>query len=167
MHFRTSGRCVRSLMSRVKSSSSGLAALLVAAALTVGCGGVKDTLGRQAVSGEVTLDGTPLEYGTIRFEPFGATGKTTATGGIISKGRYSLSAADGLPPGKYTAAISSTGGPPKPTTTDPVEAMNAAAKETVPEEKIPERYNTATEQVVEVEKGKSGKFDFKLTSDKK
>ena len=167
MRLRTSGRCVRSLIQKISSKWLAPTALIFVAGLTLGCGGVKDTLGRQAVSGEVTLDGTPLEYGTIRFEPFGASGKTTATGGIISKGRYSLGAADGLPPGKFTVSISSTGGPPKPTTTDPVEAMNAAAKEAVPEEKIPERYNTATEQVVEVEKGKPGKFDFKLTSDKK
>jgi hypothetical protein len=143
-----------------------LTAALLAACLIVGCGGKeKDPLGRLPVSGTVTLDGAPLGNGTVRFEPFGARTKTTATGAIIIAGEYSVKQSDGLPPGKYTAAISSHGEDSKaPLPTDPNEAMNAAAKAVLPEEKIPSQYNTATELVIEVVKGGANKFNFDLKS---
>lgn len=134
---------------------------------SLGCGGTANPLGRQAVSGAVTLDGAPVSNGTIRFEPFDAKGKVTASGAIITAGRYSLRQNDGLPPGKYSVTISSHGDTSKPLPTDPNEAMNAAAKEEIPTELIPARYNAATELVIEITKDGKGPVDFKLVSEKK
>lgn len=135
--------------------------------LSLGCGGTANPLGRQAVSGAVTLDGAPVSNGTIRFEPFDAKGKVTASGAMITAGRYALSQNDGLPPGKYSVTISSHGATAKPLPTDPNEAMNAAAKEEIPTELIPARYNSATELVIEITKDGKGPVDFKLVSEKK
>jgi hypothetical protein len=56
--------------------------------LSAGCG--KDAGNRGALSGKVTLDGQPLEQGSILLMPIeGAKGP--ATGGQIERGRYSLS----------------------------------------------------------------------------
>jgi hypothetical protein len=56
--------------------------------LTVGCG--KGDPNRAAVSGAVSLDGTPLDEGSILFVPIsGAQG--AVTGGPIKDGRYQIS----------------------------------------------------------------------------
>jgi hypothetical protein len=61
--------------------------------LVLGCGDRT----RAPISGTVTLDGQPLEKGSILFVPMdGATG--TATGGEIENGHYQLS-------GKACAAV--------------------------------------------------------------
>lgn len=137
--------------------------------LLVGCGGGSvDKLGRLSVSGKVTLDGAPLAKGTIRFEPFGTKEKTIATGEFIKAGRYSIPASAGLPPGKYTASISSHAEEgTAAASTDPNEAMNAAAAAKPATETIPAKYNTQTELVVEVKKGATNAFDFDLKSEKK
>jgi len=161
--------CEKAFSSTRVSSERRFVLTMIAmlACFSVGCGGATNPLGRQAVSGEVTLDGKPVPTGTIRFEPFDAKGKVTASGAMINAGRYSLSQTDGLPPGKYTVSISSHGGPAKPLPTDPNEAMNAAAKEEVPTETIPERYNASTELVIEITKESKGPVDFKLVTEKK
>ena len=48
------------------SLACGLAFSLFA---LLGCGGAEDDLPRQAISGTVTLDGKPLEAGSITFDP--------------------------------------------------------------------------------------------------
>ncbi len=134
----------------------------------LGCAGVADPLGRQAISGTVTLDGAPLKNGTIRFEPFGTQKLSTATGAIITGGSYSIQQSAGLPPGKYAVSISSHGDDAANSLpADPQEAMNAAAQAKPAEELIPAKYNTQTEQVVEVTKGGDNKFIFEITSVKK
>lgn len=59
---------------------------------------------RQHVSGSVTLDGTPVESGSISFQP--AAGNTgPSAGGLITKGQYDLPAQAGVMPGKYLVMI--------------------------------------------------------------
>jgi hypothetical protein len=54
--------------------------------LVAGCG----KMGNHAeIHGTVTLDGKPLERGSILFEPMGET-KGAVTGGEIKEGRYDL-----------------------------------------------------------------------------
>ncbi len=140
-------------------------ALLAVAGLSLpGCGGAQATIDRQPVSGKITLDGTPLDQGAIRFEPFADTKPRTTAGSPIQNGNYDIPKAGGLPPGKYMVSItSSEAGPPLPT--DPAEAMNAAGKMQPKPERIPARYNQNTELVVEIKSG-SNQHDFPLTSKK-
>jgi hypothetical protein len=82
--------------------------ILLFAAL--GCGG------STTVNGEVQIDGTPVENGTITFEP--ADGKGPVVGGPITHGHYEVT---GLP-GKKNVLITSSrstgkkvpAGPPAP-----------------------------------------------------
>src|SRR5262249_58411829 len=69
-----------------------------------GCGpAAVDDLPRQAVWGKVTLDGQPLEQGTITFTP--ATGSPTPGMVSITGGSYSIPQAQGLVPGPYKVSI--------------------------------------------------------------
>ena len=63
---------------------------LAMATVAVGCGG-DDELPRQAVSGDVTLDGKPLEAGVIEFQPDASQAQgefATAVGAVIQDGSY-------------------------------------------------------------------------------
>ena len=60
---------------------------------------------RRPLAGEVTLDGKPLAGATISFQP--APGSTGGTSGALldPEGRFSISAQQGLIPGKYAVTI--------------------------------------------------------------
>jgi hypothetical protein len=73
-----------------------------------GCGSANPA-GRIPVSGEVTLDGTSLDGGTIEFTPI--AGKI-GSGGKIAAGKYNLPLEKGLPPGDYIVRITSPTIPP-------------------------------------------------------
>lgn len=56
-----------------------------------------------AVSGQVTLDGRPLDEAVIVFVPLEAGARKT--GGEVVAGRYELSARDGLRPARYRVEL--------------------------------------------------------------
>lgn len=62
------------------------AVLMLLAALVSGCG--QRLPAGPTVSGRVTVDGVPLEQGSILFVPVGREG--TASGGLIAGGRYEI-----------------------------------------------------------------------------
>jgi hypothetical protein len=137
-----------------------LAVVLVASALSAGCGG-SDDLPRQAVSGTVIFDGKPLESGMIQFQPTSA-GEATAGGAAITSGRYAIPESEGLVPGKYLVMITGVLAPP------------AAAKAEMPgdsrpigpaREMIPAKYNAKTELAAEVTKGGPNRFEFDLKAE--
>src|SRR3954465_12715974 len=74
-----------------------------------------DNLPRQAVSGEVTMDGAPLPNGTIQFTP--ATELPTPALVPIEGGNYSIPKDRGLVPGSYKVSILTSGNaePQEPT----------------------------------------------------
>src|SRR5262245_6811494 len=86
-----------------------LAAPLLVLGGVVGCSG-GDNLNRQPVTGSVTLDGAPLEKGTIRFMPT-TTEATTETSTTISGGTYTFPKDSGPVPGEYKVSISSVDDP--------------------------------------------------------
>jgi hypothetical protein len=144
-----------------------------------GCGsGAVDNLPRQAVSGTVTLDGKPLEQGTITFTP--QTDLPTPGMVSISGGSYSIPQTQGLVPGSYKVSILGRD------STEPVEKFGdlpgvagrqqaeaadkknraalsgkAGAAATQP---IPSQYNTATTLTAEVKDGGPNTFPFNLSS---
>ncbi len=79
---------------------SGFAALIVGCASTVGC--QEKGADRVAVSGRVSLDGSPLPTGTITFHH---ADKGAAASGEITDGAFSIPAASGPSPGECKVEI--------------------------------------------------------------
>ena len=142
----------------LKMSLTAFPVLIAMAA--VGCGGGGPPSGRLPISGEVTLDGQPLDQGAIQFEPTDKTSKLNA-GGVIANGKYNIGSEQGLPPGKYKVLITSV---PKDTRTAE-EAMNNPGEP--PAERVAAKYNSESAEVVEVVGGKKNEFSFKTESVKK
>ncbi len=74
-------------------------ATLLALPLLLGCGSSMHTV---AVSGQVTVQGEPLENGSITF--LSADGETPSAGGVIRDGQYTAD----VPPGDKTILIIGT-----------------------------------------------------------
>ena len=66
-----------------------------------GCGGGG---GRVEVTGTVSVDGRPLESGSINFQP-AERGSAPSSGGGVVEGRFDLPDNKGLVPGKYRVSI--------------------------------------------------------------
>lgn len=137
---------------RIRTILSAAAGVVVLG-LTVGCGGPE----RAKVSGTVTLDGKPLETGTISFYPVANSGQTA--GGGIQNGQYTLEAS----PGEMTVLISANkvvgkqkmyDTPDSPTVDKVVEL-------------IPERYNKTSELKVTLKAGVNEGVNFDLKSKSK
>jgi len=136
----------------------GLLAICLAMLLLLltGCGSRSDRL---AVSGEVTLDGVPLDEGAIRLTSTG-TAKLFASGATIKNGKFHVPQEKGLPPGTYRVEISS------PDTRAPLVVYKGAPGEpalppTAPE-RIPPEYNFNSKQTVEVTSAGDNDFKFDI-----
>jgi hypothetical protein len=115
---------------------------------------------RASVSGRVTLDGQPLQSGSITFFPTGNTKGPTA-GDVIEGGIYSVSASRGPVAGQYRVEIRSmrkTGRKIRvPVPAPPGTMMDELVSG------IPAIYNDESTLTAEVIKGKNH-FDFDLKS---
>lgn len=131
-----------------------------------GCGGEGNSLGRKAISGNVTLDGKPLAEGAIRFEPMknlSGSAPATTSGGMIKDGKYSLPTDQGLPAGLYAVSITASAPvPPLAPGEDPMKLGTLPP----PKSLIPPRYNTNTELTAEVT-DQTTTFNFELESTSK
>ena len=130
------------------------ATIVLLALFVCGCGETS-TVERASVSGNVTLDGSPVSAGQIQFIPTGDT-KGPASYGIIKDGRYSIPEDQKGPVvGNNQVRINSsreTG--EKDDIGDPIV-----------EEAIPPEYNTKTTLKVVIEAGED-LHDFELKSEK-
>ena len=128
-------------------------AMLWALALLVplGCSG---TDGRVSVSGKVTLDGNPLEDGSISFRPAPGT-SANSSGGRITAGSYELPAESGLKPGKYLVSVVAFRKTGK-MVEDPQMGMVAER------EKV--KFKEAGSLDATIEEGGANTFDFPLTT---
>lgn len=122
----------------------------------IGCN--RQDTSRGEITGEVTLDGQPLEQGSLLFTPTdGARG--VVTGGPINNGKYALSAKDGPSIGWNRVeirAVRKTG--------KMAQKPMAPAGEMVEEyaEAIAARFNSASTLNVEVKSGENtANFDVK------
>ena len=131
---------------------------LLAVVMAAGCGSSRDDL--HAVTGVVTLDGSPVPNATVSFLP--EYGKGRAAVGMTNKrGRYRLrylKDQSGAKQGKYKVTIS-TWVPSKPT-----KGVDAVSIPEIPET-IPARYSVgdATTLTATVEEGDNS-IDFRLHS---
>ncbi|MGE0756161.1 MAG: hypothetical protein AB7O38_04040 [Pirellulaceae bacterium] len=80
-----------------------LTCLVLVTAILVGCSREYSGDRRFALSGKVTLDGTPIDYGAISFIP--AAGEQRVSGGTIVDGVYSVPEEEGANEGKYRVEI--------------------------------------------------------------
>jgi len=128
-------------------------------AATNGCG-PDNPLGRKPLSGTVTLDGSPLEKGTIEFQPLDGG---VQSGNLISEGKYSIPAHQGATPGKYRVVIIDTyDTPPMKEGQMPGDDLPPP-----PKAKIPPSWNSKSQQSIEVKKEGPFKFDFDVVTKKK
>ena len=58
---------------------------------------------REPVTGTVTLDGVPLDYGIINFRPQGHA--AASSGSVVTKGKFKIPGDKGLQPGNYKVNI--------------------------------------------------------------
>ncbi len=123
----------------------------MAGLLLAGC---ENTGGKIGVSGNVSLKGAPLDKGTITFLVPEEQTPTAATS--IENGKYAIPAVSGLLPGKYRVRISAI-------EEFPISPEEYAAGKQPPlnRERVPAKYNTDSQEIVEVTKGKN-QFDFNL-----
>ncbi len=135
-----------------------LLAALFAAGLLLGCAD-DNPLNRQAVSGQITLDGVPLDQGTIEFSP--QEKGSTSSGALIKDGNYEIEELKGLPPGEYLVRIFSAEAQEGPVPEGPPGPMTGPA----PKERIPAEYNAESDKVVEVSADEPAEFDFNIKSD--
>ena len=138
-----------------------LVVLCLPVPLLVGCGR-GNSLDRQAVSGQVTLDSKPLDRGSIQFCPELAQGGIFA-GTLIVDGKYDVPGDKGLPPGKYKVRISAAQ-PDTPPTSPKSQSGFATSSPPPLRERLPAHYNANTTLTVEVKAGGGNVFDFALTS---
>ena len=124
-----------------------------------GCGD-NDPQAKRAISGTVTLDGAPVANGSLSFQPEQPGG--TASGAVITNGKYAVPREHGLPVGKYKVLIFA----PKPGTGQlPPGGMPG---DPIPpaEELIPPEYNVNSSQFIEVQVKGPYQFDFKILGKK-
>ena len=137
-------------------------ACAVAIAVLIGGCGPSNPLGRKAVSGKVTLNGTPLKSGNISFTP--KSDKGVSSGAVIADGAYSIETEKGLPEGEYVvrifAAVPDTRAPeanmpPGPVTSPPGIDL------------IPPEYNAKSDKVARVTAEGPNEFSFDIVTQKR
>jgi hypothetical protein len=135
------------------------AVLLLVAIVAVGCSR-GDPQGRRAITGTVTLDGTPLAKGNIQFQSDQPSGPTT--GAVIAAGKFSIPTEKGLPPGKYRVRIFAT----KPGTGEATPGTMPGEPIPPAEEMIPPEYNSQSENFVDVTEKGPNDFKFEVVTKK-
>jgi len=125
----------------------------------IGCGS-DDGLGRRAVSGTVTLDGTALADGSIAYEPVEKS--TTSSGAMIAQGKFSITREQGLPPGRYRVVVNAI----KPGTgmTLPEGKFPGEEVGTPQQELIPASWNSKSKQFIEVSESGSTEFRHEIST---
>lgn len=137
--------------------------LYCSAIFLVGCGDNGPTLNRAQVSGDVTVNGDPLEKGSIAFLPADGT-QGPSVGGTIQEGHYLIPMEEGPVVGTYRVKIRATrktgrtieAGPPAPpgTMVEEIEAF------------IPAKYNTKSALTAEIQpEANEVNYDLQIASE--
>jgi hypothetical protein len=110
---------------------------------------------RCGFSGNVTLDGEPVDRGSISFASKSKESRSRS-GSRIKMGKFEVSAEKGLLPGKYSVRITS------PTPSVPTPGAPGYLGLSTPVERIPPKYNMKTELEVEIDRETDNSFEFDL-----
>jgi hypothetical protein len=137
-------------------------ALLTIALAIAGCGGAKDSIEREPVSGKVTLDGKPLDDAQITFAPEEGDDPAAGAGAPIRGGSYNLSRSEGPAVGSHRVSIWARRPTGKKIPSDDQPGTTFDEMREV----IPDRYNAQSSLKADIKKGATNQFDFDLTSKK-
>lgn len=129
---------------------------LLSCSFLSGCGA--PTGDRVPLAGEVTLDGQPLDRGSIEFHP---DDEGSITGGMVLDGKFEIPANQGAKPGKYLVRIFASGNAIE---VNPDEAPGPEADNQVSEERIPAKYNTKTELTADIGNQGDDSLRFEVSS---
>ena len=123
----------------------------------LGCGPKTDRL---PITGKVTLDGAPLDSGSIRFVSQPGE-KLQAAGAMIHNGTYDVPAEKSLLPGTYIVQISApdTKAPPIMVAAEP-----GGPKIPVAPERIPPEYSEGRDKTISLTPDGDNVFNFDITS---
>jgi hypothetical protein len=143
-------RVVAVMRHRATLGTGIIAAVVLAVA---GCGPKSDRL---AVSGNVSLNGTPLDNGTIRFTWIGSE-KLATSGALIQSGAFFVPQEKGLLAGSYQVEINSPDSVAPPILDRPSGMLMAP-------ERIPAAYNSESKQTIEVSIDGDNEFHFDISS---
>ena len=125
----------------------------------LGCG----SGGRSEIKGTVTLDGTPLDKGSLQLIPDDGNTVKVPSGAVIINGKYSIPVNPGIPDGIYTVRISSPESVPLPPGASIDIPRTLPQSQSEPVDRIPKEWNTASTHAVEIKKGRN-RYDFNVTS---
>jgi hypothetical protein len=114
---------------------------------------------RQAVSGQVTLDGQPLDFGSITFVPDPNGPKAS---GLIEGGRYEIEQSRGPLAGQKIVEIRAPQYDPKRPA--PANTKEKLYRLDVAPEALPDRYNSKSELRATVTEDGPNEFNFDLQS---
>jgi hypothetical protein len=132
-----------------------LCLLAASSGLAIGCSNNSD---RQSISGTVTFEGQPLKKGVISFVPLAGTSSPTAGANIVD-GQFAIPAEGGAFVGSFLVTIKAF----RPTgkkIRDPMwDTMVDEYKQY-----LPSRYNSASEEEVNIQRGEANRFEFALAS---
>ncbi len=135
------------------------ATAMLGCTLLSGCG--DDVGGRQEIAGTVTLQGQPLDDGSIEFTPLGApqAGTTeTRSGAPIMAGKYNIPREHGLVPGHYRVRISA----PTSVATPGEDELPGPTFGPPPKERVPAGYNVNSKLEATVRDSGLNTFDFAI-----
>lgn len=134
--------------------------LLISLLIVLSLAGCDRGPNRRYISGRVTLDGQPLDFGSITFVP-DPTGPKAS--GIIEAGQYQIESARGpLAGGKFVEIHAPRYPEDKPAPTTSEEKLRVMS---VAPEALPARYNAKTELRATVTEDGPNEFNFDLKSE--
>ena len=137
----------------------GFAAILLLGAIAVGCSRVPR---RFALEGQVTVDGAPLESGSMAWIPTGQTGGPTC-GGSITRGRFAIPAPEGAREGQYRVEITASRQSERADSLG-LDGMTTAHSVI---QYLPARYNSESDLVATVIRSGKNLYTFELTTENK
>jgi len=147
-------------MSLMRLNGRCPAALILPAILALGgCGSdpsaPDDVYQRVAVSGTVTLDGTPLAVGMIQLDSMAET-KGPTVSGEISQGKFAIARPQGPVAGKYKVRVSGIA----PAKIKEDEQPGGTSKPAP--DPVPARFNSESKLETDIPPGGSSSLDFPL-----
>jgi hypothetical protein len=155
-HEKVRDQCAMKFDCEYAKSFGQFGLLLAAAVLSLfGCGPRSDRL---SVSGTVTLDGAPLDGGSITFTSMGGQ-KTLATGAVVENGEYHIPQEKGLRPGTYHVEINAPDD-----NAPPVMVRGTPGGPAIPvaPDRIPAEYNVNSKKTVEITPQGDNHFEFDI-----
>jgi hypothetical protein len=141
---------------RFRQSHSKRLLILVLLISLAGCGARSDRL---EITGTVTLDGVPLDEGSIRFTSLGE--KKISSGAVVQQGEYRIPQENGLTVGTYHVEITAPDA-----NAPPVMVQVVPGKRGMPTQpdRIPPEYNVNSKQRVDVTEDGDNHFVFDIVT---